>query len=314
MKKGLLIGLPLVAVLLVAGGYVFSQPEPQERDSIRKHMLENFPRGGYRLGVVLADPDGDGQGVEITEVEPNSPADKAGLQQGDVVVKLDGKNVETPQDIREELRNLNEAREIDVEILRGGQPMNLKVTPEKRRFMHAFSFGRPYIGVNLQNLDGDLAEYFKVDPNAGVLITRVQSDGPAAEAGIRSGDILTHINGKKVSDAESATELIGEGDSETIEVTVLRHGSEMKMTVRPQKREMFDPSQMEHLKEIPQMLNSPEFKSEMDSLKDQMQDLKRELEGLRKEELDMLREDIQKELKKEMDRLRSELKDKKNDM
>ncbi len=314
MKKGLLIGLSLMAVLVLAGGYVFSQPEPQERDSIHKHMLESFPRTGFRLGVVLSEPQGDAEGVAIAEVEPDSPADKAGFKHGDVVVKLDGKSVDTPQDIRESLRSLNEAKEMEVEILRDGQPMTLKVTPEKRGFMRAFRMGQPYIGVNLQNLDADLAAYFKVDPNAGVLIARVEPDSPAAEAGIRSGDILSHIDGKKVSNKEDVSGVIGESDSETVELTILRHGNEMKVTVKPTKREMFNPSQLEQLKEIPRMLESPEFKSEMDGLKDQMQDLKNQMEGLRKEELETLREDIQKELKKEMEKLRTELKDKKNEM
>jgi C-terminal processing protease CtpA/Prc len=312
MKKLILIGLPVLAALLIVGGNVFSQPEPEESDSIHRHF-EGFARGGYRLGVVL-DERTEGDGVAIAEVHRNSPADKAGFREGDVIVKIDGKQVENPKDIRETLRNLGEQRQIDVEVLRDGKPMTLTVTPEKRSLMSHFRMGRRFIGVNVQELDSDLASYFKVDPGAGLLITRVEPNGPAAEAGIRSGDILTHIDGKKVTDSRSVSDLIEEGNSESVEVTVLRNGNEMKMVITPGNREMFDPSEMQRFREFPQMFNSPEFQSEMESLKNELKDLKLDLEGIRTEHLESLREEIQRELKQEMDKLRNELKEKKNEM
>ena len=313
MKKGLLIGLPLVA-LLIAGGVVFSQPEPEESDSIHKHITDSFSRGGFRLGIVLDDTRGESDGVTIAEVVPNGPADKAGFQSGDVIVKIDGKSVTTTNQIRESLRNLEEQKQIEVEVLRDEKPVTLTVTPEKRRMAWHFPMGRRYIGVNLQELDSDLASYFKVDPKAGLLITRIEPKGPAAEAGIRSGDILTHIDGKKVTDARQVSDLIEEGTSESVEVTVLRNGNEIKMVVKPSKREMFDPSEMQHLRDLPNMLESPEFKSEMDQLRNQLKEMKQDLEGIRKEELESLRDEIQKELKMEMDKLRSELKDKNKEL
>ena len=313
MMKGLLIGLPLVA-LLIAGGVVFSQPEPEERDSIHKHIADGFSRGGFRLGIVLDDTRGEGDGVMIAEVVPNGPADKAGIQSGDVIVKIDGQPVATTNQVRESLRNLGEQRQIEVEILRDGKPVTLTVTPEKRAMAWHFPMGRRYIGVNLQELDSDLASYFKVDPMAGLLITRIEPKGPAAEAGIRSGDILTHIDGNKVMDSRQVSDLIEEGTSESVEVTVLRNGNEMKMVVKPSKREMFDPSEMQHFRDLPRMLESPEFKSEMDQLRNQLKDLKQDLEGIRKEELETLRDEIQKELMMEMDKLRNELKDKKKEL
>jgi C-terminal processing protease CtpA/Prc len=311
MKKVLLIGLPL-AVLFLVGGYVFSQTEPGDRDSIHRHILENYSRAGFRLGVVLSENDSD-QGVRIELVEPDSPADRAGIQEGDVITHLDGEKVISPRDVREFLRNLKEAKEVNIEVLRDGQPVTLSVTPEKRdQIMRGFRFGGRQIGVNVQSLDPDLASYFKVEPNSGLLISRVDREGPAAEAGVRSGDILTHIDGKRVSDPEDVRRMIGEGESETVELTILRHGNQMKMTVKPEEREMFGSENFPHLRELPRMLESPEFKSEMDNLRNEMDQLKRELQDLRREELDTLKDQIRQQLQQEMDKIRKELKDEKN--
>jgi S1-C subfamily serine protease len=313
MKKALLIGLPL-AVLFLVVGYVYSQTEPGDRDSIRRQILENYSRNGFRLGVILSESDIEAQGVTIERVDPNSPADRAGLREGDIITHLEGETVRNPQDVREFLRNLKEAKELNIEVLRDGQPVTLRVTPEKRdRIMRGFRFGGRQIGVNVQSLDADLASYFKVEPNSGLLISKVDREGPAAEAGVRSGDILTHINGQQVSDPEDVRRMIGDSESETVELTILRHGQQMKMTVKPEEREMFGSENFPHLRELPRMMESPEFKSEMDDLRMQMDQLKQDLQGLRKEELDALKDEIRQQIQEQMDKIRKELKDRKNE-
>jgi membrane-associated protease RseP (regulator of RpoE activity) len=171
--------------------------------------------------------------------------------------------------------------------------------------------GSRRLGVNLQNLDPDLAAYFQVDPNEGVLVTRIEPDSPAEKAGIHSGDIITHINGNKVNSAEDVAGMISEGDAETVEVTVLRHGTQQKIIAKPEERgEFFDHrSMMPEMRELPQMMNSPEFKSEMEDLKNELRDLKDEFQGYRKEELDRMRDEIQNQIKEQMEKLRAELKE-----
>lgn len=314
MKKAFLIGLPFLAVLLFVGGWAFSKPEPEPQDPIHKQLWESFPRSGYRLGIVLSDGKRDADGVAIEKVVPDSPADKAGLQKGDVLVRIGDEKIQNSRDVRETLRNLEGSKELEVEILRDGNPITVKVKPEKREFLPFRMGSGRYLGVNLQNLDADLAAYFQVDPNAGVLITRIEPESPAEQAGIHSGDIVTHIDGKKVTQADDIRKMVEEGDAETVEITVLRHGVEKKLVAKPEKREFFDHRKMLEMRELPRMLEDPEFNSEMENLKNELRGLKNELQGLQKEELEKLRGEIQNELKEEMEKLRNELKDKKNEL
>lgn len=316
MKKAFLFGLPLVAALILIGSWAYSQSEPNSSNPVHKPSWESFPRSGFRLGVVLSDENGDSKGVAIEKILPESPADKAGLHEGDVIVKIDGEKIQTSRDVREMLRNLEDSKDLQVEVLRDGQPLTVTVTPEKRdfpAFPHMMMGGGRRLGVSLQNLDPDLAGYFQVDPNEGVLVTRIEPDSAAQKAGIHSGDIITHINGNKVDSAEDVSRMISEGDAETIEITILRHGTEQKLIAKPEKREFFDHpgAMMPEMRDLPRMLESPEFKSEMEELKNQLRGLKDEFQGYRKEELDRMRDEIQNQLKQEMEKLRSELKQKK---
>jgi membrane-associated protease RseP (regulator of RpoE activity) len=312
MRKAFLLGLPFVAVLLICG-WAYSQSEPETPAPMQKPYWESFPRSGFRLGVVLSDNNGDLRGVAIEKIQPDSPADKAGLQEGDVIERIDGQRIHSSQDVRELLRNLENSRDLQVEVLREGNPLTVTVTPEKRDFP-AFRhiMGGRRLGVNLQELNPDLAAYFQVDPNEGVLVARVEPDSPAEKAGIHAGDIITHIDGNKVNSAEDVSRMISEGDRETIEIIILRHGAEQKIIAKPEEGEFFNHrGAMPELRDLPRMMDSPEFKSEMENLRNEMRDLKDQLQGLRQEELDMMRDEIQNLLKQEMDKLRSELKEKK---
>lgn len=312
MKKAFLLGLPILAVLLLIGGFVYSQSEPESPGPMQRPYWESFPRSGFRLGVVLSDDNGDAKGVAIEKILPDSPADKAGLKVGDILVRIDGQKIQTSRDVREMLRDLDSSKELQVEALRNGQPLTLTVTPEKREFPSFPRMGGRYLGVNLQNLDPDLAAYFQVDPNEGVLVTRIEPDSPAAKAGFHSGDIITHINGNKINSAEDVSRIISDGDTETVEVIVLRHGTEQKLIAKPEKREFFNHrAMMEGMHDIPKMLNDPEFNSEMENLKNELRELKDEMQGMRQEEIDRMRDEIQNQLKEQMEKLRSELKEKK---
>lgn len=312
MNKRFLFGLPIMAVLLLIGGPAYSQSEPESPAPNHKPYWESFPRSGFRLGVVLSDDNGDAKGVAIEKILPDSPADKAGLHEHDIIVRIDGQKMQTSKDVREMLRNLEGSKDLQVEVLRDGQPVTVTVTPEKREWPSFRMPGGRYLGVNLQNLDPDLAAYFQVDPNEGVLVTRIEADSPAEKAGFHSGDIITHINGTKISSAEDVSRIITSGDSETVEVIVLRHGTEQKLIAKPEKRDFFNHrSAMPEMRDMPRMLNSPEFNSEMENLKNELRELKDELQNYRQEDVDRLHDEIQKELKQEMEKLRSELKEKK---
>jgi C-terminal processing protease CtpA/Prc len=251
------------------------------------------------------------QGVRVQHVVPGSPAEKAGIQENDVIVSVDRNKVSDARDIRDVVRNMDEPHEMQIEVQRDGRPVTVTVTPEKRDFAMLSVMGnRMYMGVNLQELNPDLAAYFQVDPNAGVLITSVEPDSPAAKAGLRSGDVITHINGNKVNQSSDVVSQLGDSEEgKQLEVTVLRHGSEQKMIVIPEQRSWGHP-EIPAMPELRQMLrDNPKFEEDMQNLRDEMENLKNDMQ-LRKEDLQKMKQEIQEKIREEMDKLRQELKKK----
>lgn len=281
MSKKFLLGTALVAVLLGAG-VGFSKPTDTPKPLTEEMQNMIMPEGGFRVGLILSDAE-ERTGVVVERVVPNSPAEKAGIQKGDVIQKIDGVEVTKPRDIRKFFRDLEDAKAISFELLRSGNPVKVTVTPEKRTRPWFRGMGsRKQLGVQLQELDGDLAAYFKVDPNAGVLVARVEEDSAAAKAGIRSGDVITHIDGRKVQTAGDIRDAISDlKDDQSVEITILRHGDHKKFTVQPQTSSFPDMPHM--LRDLPDVMDRPEFKKGMDELKEQMEDLKKELEQLKKD-------------------------------
>ncbi|MFQ5690380.1 MAG: PDZ domain-containing protein [Gemmatimonadota bacterium] len=99
-----------------------------------------------------------------------------------------------------------------------------------------FSFGRGRMGVSLQNLNSQLADYFGLDDDRGALITWVAEDSPAQKAGLKAGDVILSIGGEEVEDPGDVARLIRRRDAGPVEVRVMRDRSEQSFTVELKKR------------------------------------------------------------------------------
>jgi membrane-associated protease RseP (regulator of RpoE activity) len=315
MKKFCLIALPILAIMLFTTlGY--SKPQPDTPENRATDEVFAFSGSGYRLGVVLSEISPHlrddlkiDSGVMVERVLPKSAADKAGIQEGDIVLKIDGKPVESASDIRHDLQEMDSPKPIALDILRDGKPLNISVTPEKRDFPFIqFAMGN-HIGVELQELDSDLAGYFQAKPGSGVLITRVEPNSPAQKAGLKSGDVITEFNGVKVTTPDQVRDALDEvKDGSSVEMTVLRHGKEEKISVTPEQfgghmmRQMVLPK----VEELRNLQENPEFRQSMDRLKQEMEQLKSEMKNLKLHEEDMQK--LKEEIQKEMQKFREELK------
>ncbi len=314
MKKFVLMGMPVLAVLFAAG-WAFTSPEaPQHRDRGAIEEVFALAGNGYRIGVVLSginphlrDDLKIQSGILVEEVLSDSPAQKAGMKDGDIILKMDGKEIETEQDIRKILRGMEDSREVTMEILRDGKPLTLTVTPEKKDLRIVRSMGGNYIGVELQELNSDLASYFGTQPGSGVLVARVEEDSPANKAGLKSGDVITEFNGTKVTSAKDLRSAIDDvQQGQTASMTVLRHNKVQQLSVKPEQRAFpqieqlreLNLPELESLKELRDLPEMPDVRDSMKQLKDEMHRLKIELKDLHlnKEEVQELREEIRKEM------------------
>ena len=302
MKK---IWFFIVPVLVLALGATLAftdqdRPSRPERKAFAKAFALASP--GYRLGVVLSEINPHlrddlkiDSGVVIDEVVSDSPAEKAGLKDGDIMLSIDGKKIDTERDVRRALKDLDEPKEVAIEILRDGKPMTVRATPDNQEINIMTQFGGNHIGVQLQELDSDLAQYFKTSPDAGILVTKVERESPAEKAGVKSGDVITGLNGTKITsekDLRDALDNVKEGDSASI--SVLRHGKAQNLSIKPEHQsfhnfsmpelaDMDEFRQLRNLPEIRNLPNRPEFRESMEDLRRELQELKNDMEDLRRE-------------------------------
>ncbi len=186
---------------------------------------------------------GDRTGLLISEVIEDSPAEEAGLEEEDVILEFDGKPVERVRELSRMVRRIEPGTKVKILLLRDGKEKEVEVTIGKLHRGKPFTIayddnvirfigGRPGLGVQVYDLNENLASYFGVKKHEGVLILEVLEDTPAEKAGLQSGDIITKIDGEKIRDAEDLVDLMEdyeEGDEVTVEY--IRHGDRKTVKV-----------------------------------------------------------------------------------
>ena len=168
-------------------------------------------------------------GIVVNEVYPGGPADRAGLAAGDVIVSINGRDVEDPEALRFRLATLGVGGTADIVVLRQGQEVHLSVpllaAPENPPRDETVIDGRnPLSGATVANLSPALAEELSINSSwLGVIILRMARASIAARAGLRPGDVLLKINGEAVDDVRSLTERL-QAPAERWEITFRRDG------------------------------------------------------------------------------------------
>ena len=167
-----------------------------------------------------------------------------------------------------------------------GEPMVITIpdADEIRRHVEIVT-ARPRLGVELQDLDEDLGEYFERPDGRGVLVTRVLKDTPAARAGMKAGDVIIELDGKSVDDAAELRRALADHDAGVARVTVLRRGQ--RQTLNAELEESGAPRALRSGGEPRTMVRryGPESRAEvqkdMEELRREMEELRREMEELR---------------------------------
>jgi serine protease Do len=186
-------------------------------------QIKQFGRAKHaRLGVSiqpitrdLADSFGmdRARGALVASVEQGGPADRAGLQPGDVVLSVDGRDVADSFDLPKVIGNLPPGKAVRLKLWRQGAERELSVTLGEQSDGEAVAQGTPgkdgtssrdRLGLVVRPLTG--AESQQLGVNRGVVVADV--DGPAAQAGIEPGDVILAVNGRAVGSAEELAKLV----------------------------------------------------------------------------------------------------------
>jgi serine protease Do len=151
----------------------------------------------------------EARGALVQNVTPGKPADRAGIQPGDVIVEIDGRKINNNRELIDYISYLPVGTKVNLSIIRNGQRRTLTATTAERDVeaeredkpdTEAASPTRNRLGISVQELTPALRQMYGIDDNArGVVITDVKEVSPAGEAGLSEGDVISEVQGEKVS-------------------------------------------------------------------------------------------------------------------
>ena len=140
------------------------------------------------------------EGALVAQVLPDSPAQKAGLQAGDVIVEYDGHAIAKAEDLPRLVAGTPVEQTATVKVLRDGKPLTVTAQiaqmPEPQKMAEATSPARERLGLAVQPLTPALAKQLGVPDTSGLVVAEVKDGSPAAEAGIQPGDVIVQVNRK----------------------------------------------------------------------------------------------------------------------
>ncbi len=203
------------------------------------------------------------KGVEVTMVDQDAPAGKAGLKEHDVIVSVNGTNVESVEQLRRMIHEIPAGRIISIGLSRNGQPITVKaqLTARNRTMVAAwpqsgeFKFNMPVMpvipqipdidlpafvvavhsfprsGLMVETLTPQLADFFGVKSGEGILVRSVEKGSRAEKAGFRAGDVIVKVNGEKINDSGDFTHAVNFQKEGTANVTVVREKKPMNLTL-----------------------------------------------------------------------------------
>ncbi len=197
--------------------------------AIEEQLLEHGEVTRGLLGVVIQDltPElAESFGVEgrkgalVAEVMPDSPAKRAGIQRGDIVLEMDGKAVANVAQLRNRIALTAPGTKARFRILRDGRERVVNVKIGKLDAQSVASSTGPAsigeIGLTVSAMTEERAQSLGYEGTSGVVITSVEADGPAARAGLRRGMLIRQVNQRNVSTTEEFREAIRAGDPDLV--------------------------------------------------------------------------------------------------
>jgi len=153
------------------------------------------------------------KGVIVADVFKGSPADKGGLEQGDVVIAFNGKQVETVAELRNLVAQTRPGQTATLKVIRNKKQMNVRVKIgdlEKLQQLARADKGNETLGVTVEKITPEIANKLGLKNTTGVVIARVASGSPADRSGLKAGDIVFRVGNQVVKDPEQFNKLVSE--------------------------------------------------------------------------------------------------------
>ncbi len=286
-------------------------------DKSKRIVIESKEKKGAFLGVVmqeLSDEILEGlntsakRGVLVSEVVEDSPADKAGIEEGDIIIEFGGKRVESPEKLRDLVAKREIGDEVKIKVVRGKRTKSVRVAlgdwadqpdlafgdiehfeflqPHLGKAMNYISSVWPKtLGVQVSAVNEDLGSYFGVDEGEGVLVLDVHDESTAEALGVKAGDVIVEVEGNEIHSAKDVRESLSElEEGDKVNVTVVRKKRKVEL-----EGELKEGSQARwHYKfkghkphtrsfRIPHIEYDDDLRKDVDELRKEIEELKKEL-------------------------------------
>jgi serine protease Do len=239
--RGELIGINTAIISHGSGGNQgigFAVPVNLARQVMDQIMDHGKVTRAY-LGIVVQDVtpaiakamgQGELRGALVGDVKESSPAGKAGLQRGDIILEINGKQVSDSRELRMNISMMKPDTDVKLKIMRDGKESNMTVKlgelPNQEQAKAQDGTSKDALeGVTLENLDAESAKDLGLSPaTKGVVVTDISPSSPEADSGLRRGDVIQEVNHKPVRNVSELNEAIHKSGKNPL-LLVNRQGS-----------------------------------------------------------------------------------------
>ncbi len=221
--QGEVVGIN-TAILATGQGIGFATPSNIAK-SIIPQLLEKgkVVRGMIGVQVQNVTPElaksfgmAEPKGALVAEVNPGSPADKAGIHRGDIIIEFNGHLIHEMNELPRLVAETGPGTKAALKVLRDGKEKTLtatitEMTEEEKQAQAGPSEGgaeESPLGLMVQNLTPELAKRFRLRDTKGVVVVQVAPGSPSADAGLRPGDLLLEVNGEVVTSPKEYLEAV----------------------------------------------------------------------------------------------------------
>ncbi len=276
MRKSILTTM-LILLLLAVGTNAAEDFSSQPTSEGYGFSSEDYLGGGSYLGVDTRNVSSDRlgalklkeeRGVEVTMVDQDAPAGKAGVKEHDVILTVNGAELESVEQLRRMIRETPPGRVVTLGISRDGQPLTIKaqLADRKKTFAYApeakeFNFTMPAIpampdldmpmsivvvhssmrsGLMVENLTPQLGDFFGAKNGEGVLVRSVDKGSRAEKAGFHAGDVIVRVNGEAIHDSGDFSHALHGRKDNTANVSIIRDKKEQTLTLTLPDRKQSD--------------------------------------------------------------------------
>jgi len=259
-----------LAVLLLSGSIAVASPHSDcDQQTPERPRRVQLPAQSF-LGVELSEVNKETvsrlklreeRGAVIDGVTSGSGAAQAGLQKNDVIIKWDGQRIESAREVSRQIHETPPGRSVRLGIMRDGKEMDVNVTmgerpspvtrssvvrpsvasvrvrPERVRAEIVVGRGRARaLGVELQSMTPQLAEYFGLSKRSGALVIFVFADSPAAKAGLKAGDVILSVGTETVQNPVDVRRALSDKpEGSEVEFKIIRDKQEKTLKVPLEK-------------------------------------------------------------------------------